>query len=112
MVNLLKVGTFIRFKHSKGWVSQQCCLIYVQQSGHFAEQGLEITGEKELALVNISCAFFDNYGNYIWRCFRLCVEVACLRRGDKKMIELRKITGDNIDEVIALEVEENQKDFI
>ncbi|MGG4196527.1 GNAT family N-acetyltransferase [Paenibacillus popilliae] len=28
------------------------------------------------------------------------------------MIELRKITGDNIDEVIALEVEENQKDFI
>ncbi|MBK3493627.1 GNAT family N-acetyltransferase [Viridibacillus sp. YIM B01967] len=28
------------------------------------------------------------------------------------MIELRKITGDNIDEVIALEVRENQKDFI
>lgn len=28
------------------------------------------------------------------------------------MIELRKITGDNIDEVIALEVGENQKDFI
>ena len=28
------------------------------------------------------------------------------------MIELRKITGDNIDEVIALEVEENQKDFL
>lgn len=29
-----------------------------------------------------------------------------------KMIELRKITGENIDEVIALEVGENQKDFI
>ncbi|AWE07808.1 N-acetyltransferase [Lysinibacillus sp. 2017] len=28
------------------------------------------------------------------------------------MIELRKITGDNIDEVIVLEVGENQKDFI
>ncbi|MGE7021945.1 GNAT family N-acetyltransferase [Solibacillus cecembensis] len=28
------------------------------------------------------------------------------------MIELRKIDGDNIDEVIALDVEENQKDFI
>ncbi|MCH7321513.1 GNAT family N-acetyltransferase [Solibacillus sp. MA9] len=28
------------------------------------------------------------------------------------MIELRKIAGDNIDEVIALEVEENQKEFI
>ena len=28
------------------------------------------------------------------------------------MIELRKITGDNIDEVIALDVGENQKDFI
>lgn len=28
------------------------------------------------------------------------------------MIELRKITGDNIDEVIALEVEENQEDLI
>ncbi|KMY32060.1 hypothetical protein ACZ11_07815 [Lysinibacillus xylanilyticus] len=28
------------------------------------------------------------------------------------MIELRKITGENIDEVIALEVGENQKDFI
>ncbi|WP_445480508.1 hypothetical protein ACULLL_10280 [Lysinibacillus irui] len=28
------------------------------------------------------------------------------------MIELRKINGDNIDEVIALEVDENQKDFI
>lgn len=28
------------------------------------------------------------------------------------MIELRKITRDNIDEVIALEVGENQKDFI
>ncbi|GEL04041.1 GNAT family N-acetyltransferase [Rummeliibacillus stabekisii] len=28
------------------------------------------------------------------------------------MIELRKITGDNIEKVIALEVEENQKDFI
>lgn len=28
------------------------------------------------------------------------------------MIELRKITEDNIDEVIALEVGENQKDFI
>lgn len=28
------------------------------------------------------------------------------------MIEFRKISGDNIDEVIALEVEENQKDFI
>jgi diamine N-acetyltransferase len=40
------------------------------------------------------------------------VKVACLRKGDKKMIELRKITGDNIDEVIALEVGENQKDFI
>ncbi len=38
--------------------------------------------------------------------------VACLRRGDKKMIEFRKISGDNIDEVIALEVGENQKDFI
>ena len=37
---------------------------------------------------------------------------ACLRRGDKKVIELRKITGDNIDEIIALEVGENQKDFI
>ncbi|MBO0995017.1 GNAT family N-acetyltransferase [Bacillus sp. SD088] len=28
------------------------------------------------------------------------------------MIELREINGDNIDEVIALEVGENQKDFI
>lgn len=28
------------------------------------------------------------------------------------MIELRKISGDNIDEIIALEVEESQKDFI
>lgn len=28
------------------------------------------------------------------------------------MIELRKITGDNIEAVIALEVEENQEDFI
>ncbi|WP_042220700.1 GNAT family N-acetyltransferase [Oceanobacillus manasiensis] len=28
------------------------------------------------------------------------------------MIELRKITGDNIDEVIALEVKESQKDFV
>lgn len=28
------------------------------------------------------------------------------------MVELRKITGDNIDEVIALEVGENQKEFI
>ncbi|WP_040978866.1 GNAT family N-acetyltransferase [Oceanobacillus jeddahense] len=28
------------------------------------------------------------------------------------MIELRKITEDNIDEVIALEVRENQKDFM
>ena len=28
------------------------------------------------------------------------------------MIELRKIDGDNIDEVVALEVGENQKDFI
>lgn len=28
------------------------------------------------------------------------------------MIELRKITGDNIEEVIALEVGENQKNFI
>jgi len=28
------------------------------------------------------------------------------------MIEFRKITGDNIDEVIALEVEESQQDFI
>ena len=28
------------------------------------------------------------------------------------MIELRKIDGDNIEEVIALEVEENQEDFI
>ena len=28
------------------------------------------------------------------------------------MIELRQISGDNIDEVIALEVGENQKDFI
>ncbi|WP_042477712.1 GNAT family N-acetyltransferase [Bacillus ndiopicus] len=28
------------------------------------------------------------------------------------MIELRKINGNNIDEIIALEVEENQKDFI
>lgn len=28
------------------------------------------------------------------------------------MIELRKISWDNIDEVIALEVEENQKEFI
>jgi len=28
------------------------------------------------------------------------------------MIELRKIAGDNIDEVIALEVGENQKEFI
>ena len=28
------------------------------------------------------------------------------------MIELRKITGDNIEEVIALEVEENQEDYI
>lgn len=45
-------------------------------------------------------------------CFRPCVEVACPRRGDKKMIELRKISGDNIDEVIALEVGENQKNFI
>ncbi|MFD4490413.1 GNAT family N-acetyltransferase [Lysinibacillus fusiformis] len=28
------------------------------------------------------------------------------------MIELRKITGENIEEIIALEVEERQKDFI
>ncbi len=28
------------------------------------------------------------------------------------MIELRKIDGDNIDEVVALEVGENQKDFV
>ncbi|WP_054958186.1 GNAT family N-acetyltransferase [Paenibacillus dakarensis] len=28
------------------------------------------------------------------------------------MIELRRITGDNIDEVVALDVEENQKSFI
>ena len=28
------------------------------------------------------------------------------------MIELRNITGDNIDEVVALDVEENQKEFI
>ena len=28
------------------------------------------------------------------------------------MIELRKISGDNIEEVIALDVEENQEDFI
>ncbi|QTD39489.1 GNAT family N-acetyltransferase [Sporosarcina sp. Te-1] len=28
------------------------------------------------------------------------------------MIELRKITGDNIDQVIALEVEENQEDLL
>lgn len=28
------------------------------------------------------------------------------------MLEFRKITGDNIEEVIALEVEENQKDFV
>lgn len=28
------------------------------------------------------------------------------------MIELRRITGDNIDEVIALEVEENQEELI
>jgi len=45
-------------------------------------------------------------------CFRPCVKVACLRGGDKKMIELRKITGDNIDEIIALDVGESQKDFI
>lgn len=38
--------------------------------------------------------------------------MACLRRGEKKMIELRKIDGDNIDEVVALEVGENQKDFV
>ena len=38
--------------------------------------------------------------------------MAHLGRGDIKMFELRKITGDNIDEVIALEVEENQKEFI
>jgi len=31
----------------------------IQQTGHFAEQGLEITGEKELALVNILCALFS-----------------------------------------------------
>ena len=31
---------------------------------------------------------------------------------EKKMIELRKIAGDNIDEIIALEVDENQEDFI
>ncbi|MEK4425500.1 GNAT family N-acetyltransferase [Solibacillus sp. FSL K6-1523] len=29
-----------------------------------------------------------------------------------KMLELRKITGDNIDEIIALEVGEDQKDFL
>jgi len=40
------------------------------------------------------------------------VEVVCLRRGAEKMIEFRKITGDNIDEVIALEVKGNQEDFI
>ncbi|MDC6266398.1 hypothetical protein [Lysinibacillus fusiformis] len=28
------------------------------------------------------------------------------------MIELRKITGENIEEIIALEVEERQKDFL
>ena len=28
------------------------------------------------------------------------------------MIELRKIDGNNIDEVIALDVDENQKEFI
>lgn len=33
-------------------------------------------------------------------------------KGEKKMIELRKIDGDNIDEVIAFDVEENQKEFI
>lgn len=38
--------------------------------------------------------------------------MVCLRGGDKKVIEFRKITGDNIDEVIALEVGENQKDFV
>ena len=31
--------------------------------------------------------------------------MACLRRGDKKMIELRKIDGDNIDEAKSCLVE-------
>ncbi len=34
------------------------------------------------------------------------------KEGEIKMIELRKITGDNIEEVIALEVGENQKTFL
>ena len=33
------------------------------------------------------------------------------KEGEIKMIELRKITGKNIEEVIALEVGENQKTF-
>ena len=39
------------------------------------------------------------------------MEVACLRMGEK-MIEFRKINGDNIEEIIALEVEKNQEEFI
>ena len=39
------------------------------------------------------------------------MEVACLRMGEK-MIEFRKINGDNIEEIIALEVEKNQEALI
>lgn len=42
---------------------------------------------------------------------KIIFEETCFRRGEK-MIELRKINEDNIDEVVALEVGENQKDFI
>ncbi len=34
------------------------------------------------------------------------------KEGEIRMIELRKITGENIEEIIALEVEERQKDFL
>jgi len=34
------------------------------------------------------------------------------KEGEIKMMELRKITGKNIEEVIALEVGENQKTFL
>jgi len=45
---------------------------------------------------------------HVYRAQRLLT----LPEGAEKMIELRKIDGDNIEKVIALDVGENQKDFI